>query len=363
MQVEMPNGSIWTRLPGGQSTGEQAIRALEEMGKLHGDAQQWNCGAEDHEARVHDQWWPILSEWDNGAPKRSPAESEAYMAALDAEFDERQAEDERRRASLVARDYDKDRARQRLELLQEEASAAFFRHVLATPATAAQAAAAEQRIIKADGVVAKLRDQLGDPDLIIDDKGYLPAERRERHLREHMLFWRHPVLRAWSGKQQKRFRALLRMPRPEPAAMCSECQAPREWHEYTLSLCLFRARPEPGSPAERIEGIMPGWWWGCRASTPYRIEHRWGGTGTLPDFDYNHWCTIVPAGLREIFGLEAVTPEPVCEVAPPPTPLAVIKPGPLDEVMQLLAAAQVEHPNAELRKGKRGTWELWPADE
>lgn len=303
MQVEMPNGSIWTRLPGGQSTGEQVIRAWEEMCKLNDDAQQWNSWEEDHEARVHEQWWPILTEWENGAPKRLPAEFEAYMAALDAEFDERWAEDERRRASLVARDYDQDRARQRLALLQAEASAAFFRHVLANSATAAQAAAAEQSIIKADAVVAGLRKELGDPDLIIDNKGYLPSERRERHLREHMHCWRHPVLRAWSGKHPKQFHALLRMPRPEPAVMCSECQAPREWHEYALSLRLFRGRPAPGSPAERLAGMMPGWWTECSASTRYRMEHRWGGNLALPDFDAYQWCAMVPSALQEIFGL------------------------------------------------------------
>ncbi|MCD0446987.1 hypothetical protein LO763_25540 [Glycomyces sp. A-F 0318] len=88
------------------------------------------------------------------------------------------------------------------------------------------------------------------------------------------------------------------------------------------------------------------------------MEHRWGGAGTLPNFDHSQ---CMPAGLRAIFGLQPVKPEPECEVAPPPTPLAVIKPGPIDDVMQRLEEARSAYPNAELHKGKRGTWELWPS--
>jgi hypothetical protein len=361
VQVVMPNGKTWTRRPGGRSTGAQVIHAWEEIRKLHDEAEQWHCWEEDHETRVLDQWEPILAEWDNGAPKRSPAESAAFFAAIDAEVDERLAEEERQRVSRAAQQYDKDRAQQRMTLLQHESSAAFFRHVLTAPATPAQAAAAEEQSAKSDALAVQLRKQLGDPNLIVDKHGYLPAERRERHLNEHMRSWRHPVLRAWSQDDRKRFNALLRMPRPEPAAMCSECQAPQQWHEYALSLCLFRGRPEPGSRAERIARIMPEWWARCSACTTYQMVHRWGGSGTLPDFDYNQWCAMVPTGLRKIFGLTAVKPEPEDMCPPPPAPLEILKPGPIDEVMQRLNDARAKHPNAELRKGKRGAWELWPS--
>jgi hypothetical protein len=54
--------------------------------------------------------------------------------------------------------------------------------------------------------------------------------------------------------------------------MCSECEAPAEWHTYALSLCLYRGTPEPGSDAEALAHLMPGWWSRCAACTPYQLD-------------------------------------------------------------------------------------------
>jgi hypothetical protein len=50
--------------------------------------------------------------------------------------------------------------------------------------------------------------------------------------------------------------------------------------------------------------------------------------------------------------------------APRPQPLAVIPSGlPIAEVLQRLQDLKVKHPDAEVRRGNRNKWELWPATE
>lgn len=48
--------------------------------------------------------------------------------------------------------------------------------------------------------------------------------------------------------------------------------------------------------------------------------------------------------------------------APPaPQPIAVIPSGlPIADIMKRLAEIQAENPNAEVRRGSRNTWEIWP---
>jgi hypothetical protein len=114
-------------------------------------------------------------------------------------------------------------------------------------------------MIEQQASARKLRDLLGDPEEIMDRDGFYPAERRAMNLDSHMTFWRHPVLRELhDGKQRKRFAALLAMQPVDPAAMCSECLAPALWHEYGLSLCLFRPAPAPDTTAAKIAALMPG---------------------------------------------------------------------------------------------------------
>jgi hypothetical protein len=103
-----------------------------------------------------------------------------------------------------------------------------------------------------------LRRQLGDPEQVIDHSGYLSAERRSMNLQSHMDYWRHRRLREWAKTDRRRFNDLLAMPMPDPAAMCTECQAPAEWHDYDLSLQMFQAPPPSGSDDEALARLLPG---------------------------------------------------------------------------------------------------------
>ena len=140
---------------------------------------------------------------------------------------------------------------------------------------------------------------MGDPDAIPDEHGDVPETRRGYNLDSHMRLFRHETLRTWSKGQRPRFRQLLAIPVPQSADMCSECQAPADWHTYAVSLRLFQPKPEPGSQAETIARLMPAWWERCPASTSIQIRQQ-RGLG-LPDFDGVQWQAMLTPLLRAIF--------------------------------------------------------------
>jgi hypothetical protein len=139
--------------------------------------------------------------------------------------------------------------------------------------------------------------------------------------------------------------------------MCSECEAPSHWHSYALSLCLFRGKPEPGSQAETIARLIPGWWDRCSACTAYQTEHVWGGKLALPDFNGQQWVAMLPPDLKAIFAPDPTQPR---QPAIRPKPLAVINAGTIDGAIAKLAEAKAQFPDAVVRSGRHGSWELWP---
>ncbi|GAA4561022.1 hypothetical protein [Pseudonocardia xishanensis] len=357
-QVTAPNGVAWTRAPGGTTSGHQLLEALNGISGIYGDVpRRWNWWEEGRQRREHDRHMAVLEEWDNGAEELPPDESEARMKAWSDDFDKRYEEERRRRAQLAADTYDEERASQRLQYLRDTADAAFFGHVLRKPANAAQRDGAARREAEARASAAELLHTIGDPEQVIDKRGYLPSERRATNLGAHTDYWRHRLLREWSTKDRRQFNALLKMPPPSPDDMCSECEAPAEWHEYDISVRLFHPPPAPGSQAEKIAQLMPGWWERCPACTAYRIGHVWGGSHALPDFDGGQWVAMLPPLLRTLFTSEP--PKARKKRAPKPKPLATIPPGPIDEVMARLAEAKAAHPDAEVRTGAGGVLELW----
>lgn len=96
------------------------------------------------------------------------------------------------------------------------------------------------------------------------------------------------------------------------------------------------------------------------ACTAYRIEHQWGAQSVLPDFNGEQWRAMLPPLLRQIFAPD--TPKPRKTIVKP-KPLVVIKIGKVDDVLAQLAEAKARFPEAEVRSGPRGTWELWPVPD
>ena len=294
MIVTAANGVRWRRLPGSTSSAEELLAALEGLG---GDriAREWSLWREGEPRREDDRRHEVLFQWEHADPPPGP-----YLTAevLEARFEARRAETKRQREMRAAA-YNHDRAMARLKLLSTQADAGFMRHLLGNPSSDAQRDKAAEFLAIAGQEIEALEAQVGDPDEIPDEHGDLPATRRGYNLDSHMRLFRHEALRAWSKGQRLRFRQLLAMPVPQPADMCPECQAPADWHTYAVSLRLFQTKPEPGSQAETIARLIPGWWERCPASTSIQIRQQWGQG--LPDFDGAQWQAMLTPLLRAIF--------------------------------------------------------------
>ena len=363
MTVIAPNGVTWTRKPDADSTPGQFLAALEAFISMHSIAASWNWWRDGQAKQERDHLEQIVFGWDNGAPSSTEEEAEAFAADYMKKFDAELVRDRRNRQRRASRQYDPERSKDRLQVLRLESDAAFFSHVAAKPKSPEQKAVAEQRATAALEKAGELCASIGrDLERVIDVHGFTPAERREHHLRSHMDYWRHRRLREWSTSDKRRFKALLAMPPLAPTDMCSECDAPAAWHDYDISLRLFHPAPEPGSQAEAMARAMPGWWERCPACTAYKIEHVWGGKGTLPGFDGQQYVAMLPPLLKAVFG-PAPERKPKSATPPKAKPVAIIPGGlPVDEVIARLAEAQQRFPDAEVRRGSGDGWELWPRE-
>jgi hypothetical protein len=294
MIVTAANGVRWRRLPGRTSSAEDLLAVLAALG---GDriAREWSLWRDGEPWREDDRQHEVLFQWEHADPPPGPC---LTAEELEAQFDARWAETRRQREARAAQ-YDHDRAMARLNLLSTQAHAGFMRRVLEHPASDAQRDKATEFLAVAEQEIKALQARVGDPDAIPDERGDLPADRRGYNLDSHMSLFRHQALRAWSKGQRARFRQLLAMPVPQPADMCSECQAPADWHTYAVSLRLFQPEPGPGSQAETLARLMPGWWERCPASTSIQIRQQWGQG--LPDFDGAQWQAMLTPLLRAIF--------------------------------------------------------------
>jgi hypothetical protein len=292
--VTAANGVRWRRLPGSTRSAEEFLAVLAGLG---GDriAREWSLWREGEPRREEDRRHEVLLQWEHADPPPGPC---LTAGELEARFEARWAETQRQREARAA-DYDHDRAMARLNLLSAQADAGFMGHVLANPANGAQRDTATQFLALAEQEIKALETQVGDPDAIPDEHGDLPATRRGYNLDSHMRLFRHELLREWSKGQRPRFRQLLAMPVPQPADMCPECQAPADWHTYAVSLRLFQPKLEPGSQAETIARLMPGWRERCTVSTSIQIRQQWGQG--LPDFDSAQWQAMLTPLLRAIF--------------------------------------------------------------
>lgn len=280
------------------------------------------------------------------------------MKKRDEEF---AADSERRTKERLARvrDFDEGRAAGRLQLLERDAQ---LRHCTEEGAGLAsgerfpavpeskRAADIEQldtRITTLQRDVAALRDLVGDPETVVDKHGYLPADRREISHIEFMLWRQREVrrlresvsnlserlavkgldkaeraeLRRKSNAEGSELDKLLGVPPQSAADMCSECARPLSWHGYSWS-----SQP-------RGVGPCPAW----------------------PD-----WAQRIQKARDMLIGFAAErrtsAPEP-----PKPNPLAVIPSGlPIAEVLKRLAEIQTKYPDAEVRRGARNKWEIWP---
>jgi uncharacterized small protein (DUF1192 family) len=352
------DGRLWKPKPGATSTGEEFAHARSLILEIHRDA-SWNPWVEEDRAQEYEQAMAVRAQWTRAEPgfrQLTSEELDVQMAAWDAEFQAREAERDRQQAARVAL-YDEGREQVRLALLEQQAilrhrteeldDVRARRQLPATPEQQhrEQIAELEESVAAVRTEVARLQEEVGDVETVVDQDGWLPQERREvaltlfsarrcceiRELRERVREQQAGLtatmgraerarIREALNRDTRRLEFLMAIPRLEAADMCSECALPAGWHGYRTTGANPEVRPCPA---------WPRW--------AQRIDKVWA---------------MIAAWSKE----KPVEPPP-----PKPEPLAVIASGlPIAEVLRQLADVQARHPDARVRRGNRNRWEIWP---
>lgn len=349
---------MWKRRRSATSTAEEFVEARTLFIQIHEDA-EWNPWVLDDRAPEIEWAMAVMRQWQRAEPGfrlRQLDDVKAEWAQEDEKRTARIAEERQARERRKA-DYDSGLEQARLVLLELEgwlATEQFQRqgHIDETLLRGMDAGGRADRVRECDREIAacqrrldEVRDVVADPERVVDRDGYLPAERRELSLR---LFAsrRQAAVRelrpkildlsvALEGTRGRKERAEARKQLADAQAllddwlqvlvlraedMCSECPQPAKWHLTGRVTPIGWQAPCPA---------WPGW--------RKRVEKA---RALLVD--------AANKGERQ----EAGHPEPR-RVAVIPSSL------PIAEVTSRLTELQAQYPDAEVRRGRGNSWELW----
>ncbi|MGV9832943.1 hypothetical protein ACWDUL_01880 [Nocardia niigatensis] len=355
------DGMLWKPRASTTTTAQQFIQARTLTVTTYKD-RFWNPWILEDRAAELEAARTIFAQWTRAEPDfrpRTDAEVDAWLEEDDRRWRvECQRQEEIRLARIP--EFDKARYSARLRLL--EAQARLQDDVeehdrLGSHENGAQMpdekrtvkiTEYEQRIDVLRNEITEMLDVVGDPEMVIDESGRLPADRRRTSLimfgfrRERRVqelrksvgdtqsrlavkgldcSERHRIRQVMNGTQGE-LNALLAIARPTEPEMCSECATPLAWHGF------------------RSSGYLAHYQGPCCA---------WPNWAKRLD-DARQLLEVAAAAHR------STPPEP-----PRPKPLAIIPSGlPISEVMERLTQLQAEHPDAEVRRGARNKWEIWP---
>ncbi|SDN05021.1 hypothetical protein [Allokutzneria albata] len=363
-QVLAPDGTVWRPKPGTRVSAREFSEALDLILSTFRE-QSWNPWVVEDRAEELAAAEAILGQWTRAEPDFRPmttAEINAWTDKLEEKAAARTEHRERERLTRV-QDYDEQRHLARLRLLEREAQVRLCRADRAAVASgewfplmpeskrASDLARLDVQIVALQRDVDALRERVGDPETVVDEHGYLPADRRELMLVAFMRWREREVSRlrmavakasellAVKGQAkaeraklrraretgQTQLEILLQIPPLGAGDMCSDCVRPLGWHGYAFKI----GRDHP------CVGPCPEW----------------------PE-----WADLIQR-TRKLYLLAFADDATPAEPAPPPepAPLAVIPSGlPIAEVVQLLTEIQSDHPNADVRRGRGNAWEIWP---
>lgn len=354
-------GLLWRPKRGATSTAEEFLEARDQFICLNREA-HWNPWIRDERADDLERAIHVMGEWTRAEPGHrtmTKKQLEAKMALWDREFEKRQAATKQRRDKAKAR-FDPERAEARLTLIERQTRLSYEQEELdrfldGTRFPAMAANRRQEEIAKLEASIAKLIESIdglastvGDPEAVVDGRGWLPSDRRKRmlmyfrldrerdvrRLREEVPDLRSQLaastdrqerskLRAEVDRKARELQELLDLPELNPDEMCSECPTPMANHGWVTP---------------PFKGPCPAWpGWAARMREARAIFEQ-----------------AIARNERE------AEPSPV----PKPQPLAVVPSGlPIAEVMARLAEIQEKFPNAEVRRGRSNRWEIWPAME
>lgn len=352
------DGMLWKPCRGAEATAAEFEAARSLFIEVHREA-RWNRWVEAERAADLEAAMAVMAQWTRAEPgfrQKTQREVEEWLGSWDAEFEEEQAERERQRQAR-APGYDERRHHARLALLEQQsiltglvADRTGLQDGARFPAMeerrrTAEIARLDAEVAETEANIVALQGEVGDLETVMDVNGWLPSQRRELAL-TNFISWRCDEVqrlstevdrlaaeaesadrtqrrerRAEADRVRRKLEALRAMAPLEAKDMCPDCFSPATGHGWSFGEMDF-----PGS------GPCPAWpRWAAR------LRHA-----------------------REILMSHQKRPEPVA--APKPQPVAVIASGKsIDEVIEELGRIRAEYPGAEVRRGNRNRWEIWPS--
>jgi len=357
-RVQTDDGLLWKRRRSATATAEEFVEARTLFIQIHEDA-EWNPWVLDDRAPEIERAMAVMRQWQRAETGFRLSQLDDVKAEWAQEDDARatQIAEERQARERRKANYDPALEQSRLVLLELEGWLTMEQLqrqglIDETLLPGMDASGRADRVRERDREIAAcqrrldgLRDAVADPERVVDRDGYLPAERRElslslfvsrrraavRELRPKVLELsvaldgtRGRKERAEARKQLADAQALLddwlQVPALSTGDMCSECPQPVKWHLTGRVTPIGWQGPCPA---------WPGW--------RKRIEKA-------------RALLVEAANKRE--QPEAARPEPQ-RVAIIPSSL------PIAEVTSRLTELQAQYPDAEVRRGRGNSWELW----
>lgn len=226
MIIEL-DGKLWTPVPEATVTADEFIAARSVIGEIH-QSVWWNPWVTEDRAAEYEAAWDTCGQWTRGEPdlfRKTPAEYAAElkqkMAEAEAQAAAQRDQVERDRTERAAR-YDPERAQARLALLEEQdmlADKARERDEIISPKVFqamddwqrdGYLAGLEAEITAGQRAVDELAAVAGDPETVCDERGWLPAERREVSL---------TLFRVWREAEVSELRARVSAQQAELKSM------------------------------------------------------------------------------------------------------------------------------------------------
>jgi hypothetical protein len=351
---------LWRPKRGASTSVEEFIQARSHFLEVHADS-RWNPWVLDDRAADLDDAMHVMEQWTRAEPnfrRLTAKQLDARLARVDRECRDDHAAADRRRERNSHR-YDAERESARLALLEhrarlehDRAEVAAFRDGSRCPAM--PAARRLEQITDLDTTIARTRSEVerlmtivGDAEDVVDQRGWLPCDRRAlmltlfsagrcvevRELRSRVADLTASLASAKDRREREQHRGslqaatgrldtLLTIPPLTADDMCSECPTPVAQHDWS---------------APPREGPCPAWpSWAARLRTAREMIDSFLRTTAPPD-----------------------RPRP-----PSPKPLAVVPAGlAISEVLARLMEIQAEHPDAVVRRGRDNKWEIWAPNE
>ena len=369
------DGTQWRRRPGVTTTAEETFAARQVIREIWRQS-NWNPWVREDRQAEFDRAVEICDDWEPVEGWARPKKSESHEAMLQRirERSEREAGRIKKRQERDKGRYRRDREEARLALLEAgvymeylEAELAGHRdhtHVPHMPEASREKAVAEleQRISDLRERVEGWTRVAGNLENVVDEKGWLPRDRREFYFALFCIHREAAVRRLRKEIAELEAELKATKDKDERKKLRARLDDARRGHDHLVAL--------PEMTADDI----------CSECTTPRAEHTWticGDALRFPEMPYYYpgdqcifWPSRVAASERlweTVKELEAArkrreAEERKANMPPPPQPLAVIEGRTLDDILPELNKIRRKHPDAEIRRGRsRDSWEVWLA--